>query len=339
MALSLKIVTALSATAAAGTAAAFFVVNSHDLGSAGSRGSGPPASAALVQGDGITLCVEPGNGTLRVPPEFGRECPAGQRTLHLPAEDEAVCELCDPFSDGQSEPMPDNAAVAALERRVRNLENTAYFEVVSQKDEHVIFRAGPGGARLFNSEGRAVAAIGTGAEGSFLTTRSTVSGAEASIGAAGRNGGVRFVENGVRLELATREGPYALRVPSARGLIAGLGQSRAGSGAVIVGSLPGVTQGLMIVSDGRPMVSLSSSAGAGGVTLAEATIGGGLLDVANSNGDSAVKMGHNSHRYGIVLAGPVPGIPFIPRSGLPGSYFMGCASGEKPACIPNVAGQ
>jgi hypothetical protein len=48
-------------------------------------------------------------------------------------------------------------------------------------------------------------------------------------------------------------------------------------------------------------------------------------------------MGHNGNRYGIVLAGPVLGLPLVPRSALPGSYFMGCASGDKPACVPSVA--
>jgi hypothetical protein len=87
------------------------------------------------------------------------------------------------------------------------------------------------------------------------------------------------------------------------------------------------------------MLSLSTDAGPGGVGFTEATIGGGLMDLATASGAAAVRMGHNGHRYGIVLAGPVLGFPYVPRSGLPGSYFMGCASGQKPACIPEVAGK
>ena len=70
--------------------------------------------------------------------------------------------------------------------------------------------------------------------------------------------------------------------------------------------------------------------------LVTSTTGGGLLHIGNHAGPSAVKMGHNGHRYGIVMAGPIMGFPYVPRSGLPGSYFMGCASGERPACTPTA---
>jgi hypothetical protein len=257
----------------------------------------------------------------------------------LSDDDEGICELCDPFDKAPPSPKSETEAVNALERRVRALENTPYFEVVSQKDEKTIFRIGPGGARFFNPGGTAVAAVGTGDAGGFFTGRSAVSTAEASIGVSGKNGGVAIFENGLRTELGVREGPYALRFPSFKGLIAGLGQSRAGTGAVIVGGLTGVTEASITVTDGRAVVSFSKDGGAGGAAVAEAEIGGGLLDLATARGDSAVKMGHNGHRYGIVMAGPVLGVPYVPRTGVPGSYFVGCASGEKPACIPEVGGR
>ena len=34
-------------------------------------------------------------------------------------------------------------------------------------------------------------------------------------------------------------------------------------------------------------------------------------------------------RYGAVLAGPTLGFPYVPASGLPGSYFLGCAGGDR----------
>jgi hypothetical protein len=61
------------------------------------------------------------------------------------------------------------------------------------------------------------------------------------------------------------------------------------------------------------------------------------MDLGLADGNAAVRMGHNGNRYGIVLAGPVLGLPLVPRSGLPGSYFMGCAGGERPACVPSIA--
>jgi hypothetical protein len=224
----------------------------------------------------------------------------------------------------------------ALEARIRDLENTANFEVISENTGKVIFRVGPGGARMYNQAGVAVAAIGTTADGGYFTGRSAAGG-EASIGASGRRAGVRVIDRGlVRAELGTNEGPFALRFPSGQGLLAGLGESRAGSGAVLVGTLPGVNQGSITVSDGRAIVSLTDD-GRGGAAFAEATIGGGFLEIGMAGGQSAVKMGHNSQRYGIVLTGPVLGIPYVPRTGIPGSFFVGCASGEKPACLPEVA--
>jgi hypothetical protein len=37
-------------------------------------------------------------------------------------------------------------------------------------------------------------------------------------------------------------------------------------------------------------------------------------------------MGGVNNRYGLVVAVPTLGLPLIPKSALPGSYFMGCGS-------------
>jgi hypothetical protein len=331
----------MTATFIQQTAATYFGVNAQDKPGGPTDGSGaqqtPPGDGG--PGDDLTLCVGIDDQVLRLPPGFAGECPEGQWELDLSDEDDQICELCDPFDAGPPAPKSDHEAINALEQRIRDLEKTPYFEVVSQKDETTIFRIGPGGARFFNPAGTAVAAVGTGEAGAFFTARSAVTTVEASIGASGNNGGVAIFENGLRSELGAREGPHALRFPSGKGLIAGLGQSRAGSGAVIVGRLTGTTEASVTVTDGRGFVALSKDGAAGGAAIAEALIGGGVLDLAIARGGSAVKMGHNSHRYGIVMAGPVLGVPYVPRTGVPGSYFVGCASGESPACIPEVAGQ
>jgi hypothetical protein len=268
----------------------------------------------------------------------------------------AVCESCgssqdpfrDPWSDDDSPDPPDQeespspsrsntSALADLESRIRDLENASYFEVLSPKTGNTIFRVGPGGARFFNEREEPVAAIGTTHEGGYFSARSP--SADASIATASGRAGIRIIEGRTsRIDLGTKQGPFGLRFPAGDGLLAGLGESRAGSGAVLVGTATdGAAQGSIVVSDGRAVVSMTKPASRGGVAFAEAKIGGGLLDVATAGGMSAVKMGHNSQRYGIVLAGPALGFPYVPRSGLPGSYFMGCASGEKPACLPEVA--
>lgn len=345
MALPIKLIAAIATTTAAASAA-YVVVTSRKAeplqettSNAANRPANVPAASVPTEGpDELTLCVGP-DRILRVPPGFAKECPQGQQELLLAWDsDNRLCELCDPLKEPPpSEPKSDNAAVEDVERRIRNLEQTSYFEVVSQKTGKPIFQVGPRGTRIFNESGGAVAWIGATESGGHFTARSLMTGAQASIAAAGSGAAVLIGDehNNDRIELGTRDGPFGLRFPSAKGLIAGVGQSRAGSGALIVGDLQGSTHGSFTVTDGRGMLSVTK-AGQGGAAFAEATIGGGLLDIANAAGASAVKMGHNGHRYGIVLAGPVPGFPYVPRSGLPGSYFMGCASGERPACTPWV---
>lgn len=269
----------------------------------------------------------------------GTQSPPRNASAQDPFDDPWVIGPADGSGAGSGNARLSSSALSSLEKRIRDLEGRSYFEVVSQQTEKTIMRVGPGGARFFNEAGVAVAAIGTTDAGGYVTGRSP-SGAEASIGASGQSAGVRIFEKGlVRSELGTDNGPFALRFPGGKGLIAGIGEARSGSGAVIVGTVPGVTEGAITVSDSRPMVSLTKDAGPGGLAFAEATIGGGFLHVVMAGGQSAVKMGHNGQRYGIVLTGPILGVPYVPRTGIPGSYFVGCASGEKPACLPEVAQQ
>jgi hypothetical protein len=84
------------------------------------------------------------------------------------------------------------------------------------------------------------------------------------------------------------------------------------------------------------MIAASGNAASGGTALLEPRIGGGMFGLDDTGGNAAVKMGHNGNRYGIVLAGPRRGAPLITKSGLPGSYFMGCAAAVRPACVPTI---
>ena len=341
MAWPIKLIAAITATTAAAGAGAYIALGSMNAGpTSGTEGDGQspfgkdPAPVATEADSRVTLCVGD-DRILRVAPNFAAECPDGQREFPLEDTDAQVCELCDPFEEPPAQPGSDNKTIAELERRIRGLESPTYFEVVDQ-NEQPIFQVKRGGVRMLNQQ-RTVAMVGTPDDGAYFTARSST-GTEASLAASGNNVGILLGDtNSNRVEIGSRNaGPFALRFPSGKGLIAGIGQSRAGTGAVVVGTLPGVTAGSMTATDGRGMVSLTKDGLPGGIAFTEATIGGGMVDIGNSAGDSAVKMGHNGHRYGIVLTGPVPGFPYVPRSGLPGSYFMGCASGEKPACTPTA---
>ena len=349
MALPIKLIAAIGTTTAAAAAGAYIAVNSMNAvptsstsptSSAKPGGQSPfgenPTPVSTEAGSRVTLCV----GTdriLRVAPNFAAECPEGQNEFLLEDTDEQVCELCDPYKD-PPDPGSDNKAIAELERRIRGLESPTYFEVVNQK-EQPIFQVKRGGVRMLNQDQRTVAMVGTpdDGSGSYFTARSSA-GTEASIGASGTSVGILLGDtNANRIEVGSRNaGPFALRFPSGKGLIAGIGQSRAGTGAVVVGTLPGVIAGSITATDGRGMVSLTKDGMPGGIAFTESINGGGLVDIGNNKGDSAVKMGHNRHRYGVVMTGPVPGLPYVPRSGLPGSYFFGCASGEKRACTPTA---
>ena len=361
MALPVKLLAAIGTAAGAASAVVFFSSTTQD----GARTTLSTTSVESAPLDPWTdLCARADDDDDRESPGPASSCPGappqpdpggpGDAGEGDSAAGGGTCASCGAFDDPFGDPWLNGSdptsvqpgrspsvdgPLAALEERIRELESTAYFEVVNEQTGNVVFSVGPNGARFFAKNGARVAAIGTTDLGGYFAARSPV-GHQATIGASDQSAGVRIFDGNVpSAELGAHAGPHALRFPSGKGLIAGLGQSRAGSGAVIMGAWTGVSQGSITVTDGRAVVALSKDSGPGGAVLAEALIGGGVLDLANARGDSAVKMGHNGHRYGIVLAGPVPGFPYVPRSGLPGSYFMGCASGEKPACMPEVSPQ
>jgi hypothetical protein len=254
----------------------------------------------------------------------------------LEEKDERVCDLCDPDKLQPAEDPSRDRQLAAIDERIRSLERNAYFEVVTS-DGQPVFRVEPGGSRVFNADGEAVAAIGAAESGGYFIGRSIGSAGYASIGATRSRVGVRLLEQDLsRAELKLQDGRASLRFPSPGGTIAGIGESTAGSGTLIVGTLAGRLMGAFTAGAGRGQISTNPSGESGGAALLEPGIGGGMFGIDDASGNAAVKMGHNGNRYGIVLAGPVLGFPWIPKSGLPGSYFVGCASDVRPACVPAV---
>jgi hypothetical protein len=296
----------------------------------------PPGQEPIVPPDDVTLCVGPAPDRILRATRLDGTCPPDHRELKLEEEDEGICELCDPDDPPPPRDPARDGRLAGLERRIHALERTAYFEVVT-KDGRPVFRVEPGGSRLFNPASVAVAAIGTAEEGGYFTGRTTKGDRYASIGASGSRAGVRLLEGDLpRLELKVQDSRAALRIPSATGVIAGLGESSAGPGLLLVGTLGGRLRASLQVQDGRGMITTNGDGPSGGTALLEPGIGGGMFGLDDTRGNAAVKMGHNGNRYGIVLAGPNLGFPLIPKSGLPGSYFMGCASAVRPACVPTI---
>ncbi len=280
---------------------------------------------ACVGGDGILRASMPEGG-----------CPAGHKPLRLPEEED--CEMCPPFEEPTPQDRETNVDLALLERRIRALETTAYFEVVDD-EEKPLFSVGPEGVRVFNRRGVPVVAFGHGEFGGYATARSATTGIEASLSATGRTAALQIREDGLtRLEVSAKPGAgAAFRLPSGDGgLIAGIGTSVEGPGALLLGTRDGWVKATLTAPGGRGRVNVRRTDMSGGLALQEASIGGGMLLIGDAKDDRAVLMGHVRNSYGLVMAGPVPGLPLVPKLGLPGSYFMGCGSEAPPACMPAI---
>jgi hypothetical protein len=133
-------------------------------------------------------------------------------------------------------------------------------------------------------------------------------------------------------------GNYSLRVLGPTGgPEAAIGESQAGTGALVIGDPLGRLRAVMTVVEGKGSVRIQNAQGEAVLALTEGATGGGLLTIGDKSSEPMVKFGVNQDRYGVVLAGPVSGFPLVPGSGLPGSYFLGCAGGDK--CGPGGGSQ
>lgn len=287
---------------------------------------------AAGQDKDITVCVGP--DSIVRSPESGI-CPAGSQQVKLAAPEikklDGVDEN-DPLGPTKKEESKVDQQLAELERRANNLENAPLFEVVD-KTGRVIFRVAPGRAQLYNGGKTAVAEMLAAAEGGGFVSRSAEGDLEAVFGAYKDRAGLRLSEGGkARLDLLRQEaGNYSLRIRDGDGAVAGIGESRAGTGAIVVGDSQGQPRASMAVNDGRGAVSIFNSSGGAVSMLSQASNGGGLLVLTDANSSARVSMLTNSNRYGVVMTFP-SGFPYVPKSGLPGSYMLGCAGG--PACVP-----
>lgn len=286
--------------------------------------------------DQVVVCVGAGSDAIMRWSVSGK-CPAGSSRVSIagPAHQQEMKKL-DPVNPSDPLGPPGNQkesqAISDLERRISNLEQSSTFEVVNKKGD-VIFSVLPEMVQLFNQSNTPVALIQARSDGGQYFVQSSDGKLMAVTGAYGLRAGMRLLENSMpRLDvLKQNAGNYSLKVPSADGPIAGIGETTGGTGALVVGDKLGKTKATMRVVEGKGTFGIFNAKGVAILSLSESFNGGGLLAVGTSNGDAAVKFGTNYNRYGVVLTYPA-GFPYVPRSGLPGSYFLGCAGGE--SCVP-----
>jgi hypothetical protein len=317
-------------TAAVASAGVWYALAPQDGAPAATpSGQSAPAGAA-AQGrqsmDVAILCVTP-DRVLHEPTTPG-SCAPGQRMIIL--ETEQTCALCPPEEPTQS----DDPALRDLERRLKALENAPYFEVVNNEDQPV-FRVSREGVTVYNKAGEPKAAFRSSPGGGYFTAITSGFGfAEATMSATATAGGLRFVEDGLtRLDLSGNDaGGASLRLPSGNGVIAGFGVSKDGPGTLLIGNLGGRIMTSLSVPGDQGMVQVQGENGAA-ISLMQQANGGGMLQL-DSRAGAIVKMGNVDNRYGIVLAGPRPGPPLVPKSGLPGGFFLGCGGASPPACTP-----
>lgn len=326
------IVAAATATTAAAAAAAAWLVVGAGNGASSASPSGQGASSAgagPASGpmDVVVLCVAPDRVLHQ--PSSEESCPPGHELISLEPEDR--CPLCPP--DEKPEDSSSDPALKDLERRLDALERAPYFEVVNE-EERPVFTVSADGVRVYDKAGVPKVAFGSSGGGGYLTVTSGL--AEASMTATATTGGIRFVEDDLtRLVLSGNDaGGSSLLIPSGSGVIAGLGASKDGPGTLLVGTLDGRVKATLSLPGDRATVQVTGENGAQ-ASIMEQGIGGGMLQLDSRDG-AIVKMGHVDNKYGIVMAGPRPGMPLVPKSGLPGGFFLGCGGSSPPACTPIV---
>jgi len=298
------------------------------------RWAAPESCLGLeAPGEGtVALCIRP-DRSLRSTGEG--LCAPGEQAVRLAAYG---AREQDGTSDWETWGTEDDESAAtgddrldALERRLAALENEPLFEVVSQKGTPIL-TVGNGFMLVHNPAGTAVAAIRGTATGGFFTGRSVDGRFAATVGASGPVVASRILEDGiVRVDLGRQPGGnYALRFPSlGRGQVAGIGESQAGTGALVIADVAGQRRASAeIGAQGQGILFAYNDQDTQVASLTESAEGSGLLVLGDAAGDWRVKMGVLDNRYGFTIAGPNVIGPLIPATGLPGSFLLGCTGGD-----------
>jgi hypothetical protein len=300
----------------------------------GQPGSHKPSHEEQKAGSDAPLVCVGSDSVLRMP--GSEDCPAGQRRFVLEEAETKVleCDDCDdPWRKKPPPPSNEGDPLADLRRRVGSLKKSPLFTVVDRGVP--IFAVKPGSVVVYNGGGNAVAEMRATEEGGFFAGRSRDGDLAAIVGVSEPHAGLRITEGDVpRADLGKQEAAnYSLRIASpAGGLIAGLGESQAGTGAIVVADQQSRVRASMTLNEGRGAFSTYTVGGAALASLRESQAGAGLFALGTAEGREAVKMTVNDNRYGVALAGPQIGFPLVTGSGLPGSYILGCSGGG--SCRP-----
>lgn len=248
-----------------------------------------------------------------------------------------------------------SAELADVERRISKLETDPPFLIIDKQDKPVFsIYSGyvrPSGvianmATLYDAGGRASASMAAASDGGFFEAYSS----DAQLSTYLQTGSetlarLSIFENGNKGHLFLGESEaeegkaanYALKFPAQSGadkLIAGIGESKQqGSGVLIIGNAEGQRVASLSVGEGNKGMVTVFKGGNAIAALSEA-VGNksGSLVLGDASGAPTVKMGAKDDRYGVVLTFPL-GLPYVPKSGLPGSYMLGCSGGGK-VCVP-----
>jgi hypothetical protein len=268
----------------------------------------------------LTVCVGP-DSALRVTSADGR-CAAGLRPTVVAAGPGWR-------SGSRGEAAPPSETLTDLGRRIEALENRSGFEVVDRAGRPIL-RVAPDGVRVYNTGGKEVAAIHVEGGGGSFTARSADGLLATTFGVSGARAGLWVSEGGVvRADAGRRPvGNYALRVLSNSGAtVAAIGESNADTGAILIGDANERVRISLQLGAGRALFNLINRGGAPIASLSEDASEAGMFQIGNAASDPMVKMDVSKSRYGVVLTGPVAGLPLVPSSGLPGSYLLGCGAG------------
>jgi hypothetical protein len=307
------------------------------------------AAAQCVEEEAVDACVN-SDGVMRVI-DSGGSC-GGDQQVRLKPRVEKPCEPEEPQD------------VEALRRRVAELEasvseptrdvvGVAPFEVVNEAGVPV-FKVSPwtpgdpqASTEFFNEVGKRYAVIVQNQDGGSLGVQS---GAERPSGWTRDNGEQGTVEaswaslksfgeysdlsveakSAPRIRMGRRDtGRYGFSVvaenDSAK-VIAGFGESQAGSGIAMVYDLAGLPRASLWLSDGTGSGSANilDATGKNVASLIAAGFGdSGLLTLRNNAGETMVEAGTLNTGIGVVRAGPGAFQHGLHWIGLPASYIEG----------------
>ena len=89
---------------------------------------------------------------------------------------------------------------------------------------------------------------------------------------------------------------------------------------------------MLVGSSNKGMIGVFNPGSGSAIAMMGEAVGntGGSLVLGNGASEPRVKIGTADNRYGIVETLP-PSTVYVPRSGIYGSYILGCAAG--PQCV------